>query len=103
MRNSLLELPVLAAAVWAGLASGMAAFLLRLPGKLYERRLKGRRAKLFALIPIRAADVLAGFAAAASLALALYYANGGEPRLYAVLGFAAAFTLAYLTLGLPLK
>lgn len=101
MRNSLLELDVLAAMVRSGIAAGLAVFLARLPGKLYFKHLKGRRASLPLLILFRAADILAALVPAALFALSLVYANGGEPRLYAVLGFALAAFLSYSSAALP--
>ena len=101
MRSSLLELDVLAAMARAGIAAGLSVFLVRLPGRLYFKRLKGRRARLPLLVLFRAADVLAAFLPAALFALSLLDANGGEPRLYAVLGFTLAAFLAYQSASLP--
>ncbi|MBQ2329705.1 MAG: hypothetical protein IKH31_05495 [Clostridia bacterium] len=94
MRSSLLELPVLAASLWGGLISGAASYVLRLPRRLSERALKGRRAGFALRAALFAADVSAALALAAGFAATLLISNGGEPRLYAVCGFAGG---AYLS------
>ncbi len=87
MRNSLDELPVLACMLWGGLIAGLVCSLLRLPGKVYARALRGRRAKPLPLAAIAVCDIAAALFAAAAFALTLVHANGGEPRLFALCGF----------------
>lgn len=89
MRTTVNELPILLISLWGGLAAGHLALLLRLPGKLYARRLKGRRAALPAKLGFSFLDALAAFAVTAILAAVLVRANGGEPRSYALLAYAA--------------
>lgn len=87
MRNALSELPVLLCCIWGGIASGGAAFLLRLPQKLYSRALKGRRSGLGPRLAFALADALAAAALCCGFALTLLHANGGEIRLFALTGF----------------
>ena len=72
-----------------GLIAGFAAAALRLPGRLYFRARRGRRAGLPAVVGFAALDVLAAALAALILASTLVYANGGELRMYAVCAFLA--------------
>lgn len=88
MRNSLDELPVLLCMFRGGLIAGTIAALLRLPRRLYADSLKGRRAKLPPLILLIAADLTAAAAITLISAASLIHANGGEPRAFAVCGFA---------------
>ncbi|MBO4848331.1 MAG: hypothetical protein J5586_04175 [Clostridia bacterium] len=94
MRSALAELPVLLCLLRGGLTAGAAAALIRLPRRLCTRRLKGRRAGALPLALFILLDAAAAFGTAAVFALSLLYANGGEPRLYAVLGFAAGAALS---------
>lgn len=89
MRTTVYELPVFLVLLWGGLIAGHIAALLRLPGKLYSGSLRGRRGNAAALAAFFALDVTAALAAAAILCAALVYANGGEPRAYALFAFAA--------------
>ncbi len=89
MRNSLGELPVLACMLWGGLIAGLVSSLLRLPRRAYVGALKGRRAKLIPLAAFAVCDIAAALALTAAFALTLVHANGGEPRLFALCGFAA--------------
>ena len=57
MRNSLDELPVLACMLWGGLIAGLVCSLLRLPGKVYAKALRGRRAKPLPLAAIAVCDI----------------------------------------------
>lgn len=93
MRNNLAELPVLLACMRAGFCAGGAAYLLRLPKRAYLARRRGLRTPfapdfLFVLL-----DFLTCASAALTLASALVWANGGEPRLYALAGFFCAMAL----------
>lgn len=99
MRNALSELPVLLCCIWGGLAAGGAAFLLRLPQKISERRLKGRRARFGPRLFFALCDTAAAAALTAGLALTLLHANGGELRLFAVCGFVFGAWLVSRTLG----
>lgn len=94
MRNVLSELPILLCCVWGGLAAGLSAALLRLPRKLYTRSLRGRHSKALPRLLFTALDILSALLAAACFSITLLYANGGELRLYAVSGFAAAAYIA---------
>ncbi len=88
MRNSLDELPVLLCMLRGGLIAGLIAALLRLPRRLYLRSLKGRRAKPLMLTLLILADIIAAAATVLIFTLTLIHANGGEPRFFAVCGFA---------------
>ena len=90
MRNNLAELPVLLCCIWGGAAAGGGVFLLRMTKRLWLKRFRGRRAgaawmALFVLL-----DLLTVAFVSCAFAAILLFANGGEPRLYAVLGFFAA-------------
>lgn len=87
MRNVLSELPVFLCCLWGGLAAGLAAFLIRLPRKLYGMRLRGKKAKALYKALFAVFDIAAALLAAAVFALTLYTANGGEMRAFAVGGF----------------
>ena len=93
MRNALSELPVLLLCIRGGLIAGIGSALVRLPGRLYCLRLRGRRGKLLPKLLFGLLDVLAAAGTVVLLAYTLYRANGGEPRLYALLGFAAGAAL----------
>ena len=88
MRNALSELPVLLCCIRGGLIFGGAAFILRLPERLYTAALKGRRPRLLPRLAAALADMLAAAALCLGCALTLFHANGGEPRLFALTGFA---------------
>ena len=90
MRNNLAELPVLLCCLWTGALAGGLAFLLRLPKTLYEKRRRGLRTPPVMLAVFFILDLLLCLSAAGIFALGLCYANGGEPRLYAVSGFVFA-------------
>ena len=94
MRNALSELPVLLCCVRGGLMAGAACAIMRLPGRRYLERIRGRRVKLSIKLLTGFIDALAAGLLVFALALTLYEANGGEPRLYAVLGFAAGAAAA---------
>ncbi len=89
MRNALSELPVLLCCLRGGMIAGFISSLLLLPGRFYRARRKGRRARAFPVTAFSLLDFTAAAALAAVFALTLLKANGGEPRLYAVCGFAA--------------
>ena len=89
MRNTLSELPIMLCCLRGGIIAGFAAAALRLPGRLYFRARRGRRAGLPAVIGFAALDVLAAALAALILASTLVYSNGGELRMYAVCAFLA--------------
>ena len=94
MRNSLDELPVLLCMLWGGVIAGLASSLLRMPGRAYYAALRGRRARLLPKACAAALDIMAAAAIMAAFSLSLIHANGGEPRLYAVCGFAAGCALS---------
>ena len=89
MRNALSEIPVLLCCIWGGLAAGGAAFLLRLPRRLVSASFIGRPPGTLLTLALALADMLAAAAVVCGFALTLLHANGGEPRLFAVCGFAA--------------
>ena len=104
MRSALSELPVLLCCVRGGLIAGAVSAALRLPGKLLFARLRGRRERALPRFFRALLDVLAAAALSALAALTLYEANGGEPRLYALCGFAAGAVItarALETLAAP--
>lgn len=90
MHTSLNELPVLLFMLRGGLIAGAGCFLIRLPGRLYRARLAGRRAKAWAVLLFWLLDFLAAGLLFGLLALTLIEANGGVPRLFALLGFFGA-------------
>lgn len=94
MRNVLNELPVLLCCIRGGLIAGAACAILRLPGRTYLERIRGRRVGLHIKLLIGFIDALAAGLLTFALALTLYEANGGEPRLYALCGFAAGAVAA---------
>ena len=99
MRNNLTELPVLLCCIWGGALAGLAVFLLRLPKKLYENAHRGLRTPFFIKLILGVFDMLTCAAAALIFAFALVYANGGEPRAYAVMGYLAFLALNARLLG----
>ncbi|MCR5611506.1 MAG: hypothetical protein K6F68_06730 [Clostridiales bacterium] len=99
MRTTVNELPILLVMLWGGLIAGHIAALLRLPGKLYTRSLRGRRGNAFLKIAFSALEVLAALAVTAILSAVLVRANGGEPRSYALLAFFAGACLPQAALA----
>ena len=99
MRNNLAELPVLLACLWGGAAAGGLVFFIRLPKKIYIRRNRGKRTGLLLRALFFALDITACAAIAAAFAAALFFANGGEPRLYAVSGFVLMLLAVTRALG----
>ena len=99
MRNNLSELPVLLCCIWGGALAGLAVFLLRLPKKLYESHHRGLRTPFFIKLLLGILDMLTCAAAALIFVFALVYANGGELRAYAVLGYSACLALNVRLLG----
>lgn len=93
MRTTLLELPILMCCLWGGLLAGLIAALLRLFGQLKKKRLAGRRLKLVPRALIGILDALAALVLGVLCAAALIYANGGEPRAYAVISYASGAAL----------
>ncbi|MBO4384433.1 MAG: hypothetical protein J5854_03305 [Clostridia bacterium] len=88
MRTTVNELPVFLMSLWGGIIAGHIAALLRLPGKLYLRSLRGRRGS----VPLKGLfcvlDVISALAVTAVLCAVTVRANGGEPRAYALFAFA---------------
>ena len=93
MRNNLAELPVLLCCLWGGSLAGGAAFLLRLPKKLYFRNRLGLRTPLLPKLIFILLDILTCASVAVIFAASLLYANGGELRLYAAAGFFGALAV----------
>lgn len=93
MRSALAELPVLVCCLRGGLIAGAFSALVRLPGRLYRRRLRGRREKALPKLFFGLLEALAAAGIVLILACTLFRANGGEPRLYALCGFAAGAAL----------
>ena len=89
MRNALDELPVLLCCIRGGLAAGAFAALLRLPRGLVLARRRGRRLPPALRALLSLADVTAAAGIAFALGATLIAANGGELRLYALIGFFA--------------
>lgn len=89
MRNALSEIPVLLLCLWGGGVAGIAAALVRLPGRLYTLTRRGRRTGLFPKILFSVFDIAAAALAVSVFCLTLLRANGGEPRLFAVCAFIA--------------
>ena len=94
MRNNLTELPVLLACLRGGLCAGGAAYLIRLPKRLYSARHRGLRTPWTAAFLFALLDILTCVSVALVFASSIVYANGGELRLYAVSGFFIALAAA---------
>lgn len=107
MRNTLDELPVLLLMMRGGILAGGLAFALSLPRKLYNIRRRGLRCGLWRGALFFCMDLLICLGCAILFAASLLRANGGEMRLYAVLGFLLPLALAVkllnaLAFGVPL-
>lgn len=90
MRNTLAQLPVLLCCLWGGALAGGAVFLLQLAARVRFLKKRGVRAGSITGAVLIMLDILTAAAAVGGFAAALFFANGGEPRLYAAAGYFTA-------------